>query len=194
MLPAQQPDVQDWAQPLQVPETHDSPEGQRVQAWPRAPQAEASVPVTQVSPLQQPEGHDSALHVTDASDAPPAVPPASPPPSPPAAPPPVAPPPPVAVPPPVATTLHDVRQVPSLHKVVPVGHPVSSSGLKADSFDASTHTHDVTVAASSSTCPNPKRTRPPYHRCTVVEVCARQPGWVLLTPSRSAGWRPGRAR
>lgn len=151
VFPAQQPVVQDWAQPLQVPDRQDSPAGQRVQAWPRAPQAEASVPVTQVSPSQQPVGHDSALQATDASDAPPAVPP--PPPST-SAPPPAAEPP--AAPPPVATP-HTVRHVASLQSVVPAGHPACSSGLKADSFEASTHTHDVTVAAASTSRRNPRR-------------------------------------
>jgi hypothetical protein len=152
VLPAQQPEVQDWAQPLHVPDTQDSPEGHRVQAWPRAPQAVASVPVTQVVPSQQPVGHDSALHATEASIAsPPPLPPPGPPASPPALPPPV------AAPPPVVTTSHDARHAPSPHSVVPAGHPVSSSGLKADSFEGSTHTHDVTVAVTSSTCTSPKR-------------------------------------
>jgi hypothetical protein len=148
--------VQDWAQPLQAPELQDSPAGHWTHAWPRAPHAVASVPVTQVSPVQQPLGHVSAVHDTDASDEPPALPPATPPAVafPPAVPP-AAPPSPAV--PPADVPAHEARQTPSLHNDVPVGHPVSS-GLKADSFDGSTHTHDGATLNSASQRSRSKRT------------------------------------
>lgn len=148
VLPTQHPAVQVCAQPLQLPFTHASLDGQRVHAWPRAPQAEASVPVTHDHPSQQPVGQDPAVHATAPSGGPPAslppppvAPPAPPPPAP-APPPPPAPP----TPPPVAGT-QERRHSPSGHNPMPSGHPSSSSGLKAVSFEGSTHTHDVTVAA-----------------------------------------------
>jgi hypothetical protein len=61
-VPLQQPSGQVVVQLEQAP-SHVSPAGHAVHCSPACPQAETSCPLSHVAPLQQPSGHDAALHV-----------------------------------------------------------------------------------------------------------------------------------